>query len=345
MRPSRAALVVAALIIGQAVSSGSLGAQVGALRRRAEEETRKRAEAALRKASEDSARKKATSDSSAQGAPSGADAQSGGRFRARMETAVEPAKVELVEFDRSKLFINGAVEMTMAGVRGLHRGLDTEIRLLGEFVAQLETYRSSEEYSRCVTNLAMSPEAQQITMRIGTLPENASAERLQSTITKMNEDMQALMKKTCGADVKAEWPQHKREEKLKAIAAQAAAAAGPVSDASRGRGGPAPHDDFFDRDDQQGGMSEQEYAVWKERFTAYCAYKKLRGGKLSVTPGDGYGFGFSAVFLNPKAGTVVWTFSAEEVVLADAECYEVVLKIGKIQQIIEMPPIYIQGGK
>lgn len=277
---------------------------------------------------------------------SNATAQTEARFRAKVETADAAAKVELAEFERSKVFINGAVEMTMAGIRGLHRGLDMEIKLLEEFAAELKTFRSPEVYSACVDNLAMSPEAQRIAMRVGALPENATAEQAQNALTKMGEDMQALMKTKCGADVNEEWPQHKRDERLKTIVSRAAAATGPVSDTTRGRGGPAPEDEFFDLADQQRAMTDVEYKVWQERVEAYCAYKKLKKGKMNVTPGDGYGYGFAASFLNPAAGKkVAWLFTAEEVVLADAECTELVLKIGKIQEIIEMAPINIRGRR
>ncbi len=286
------------------------------------------------------------------GMPASLDAQGvGGRLRQRAQEAIgadrkDEKKEEKTDIDRAKVFTGDVIEISAAGMKGLHNGLDTEIRLLTEFAALLDTYKSPEEYERCEQETAQSPEGMAILGRMADMPDNVSAEEMQRIIAKMNEDFLALKKKKCGPSIVEDWPQSARTDKLKEIATRAAAAAGPVrSPEPLPPGGPSPSDDGPDWivAQQQEGMTLQAYITFKERVNAYCLYKKLRGPDMPVTPGDGYNLAFPASALDGGTSKVSWVFTAQEIIEMDDHCDGVVLKIGKIQQIIEMPPIIIKG--
>lgn len=278
--------------------------------------------------------------------PSGAKGQVSGRLRQRVQQALGGEKKdEPTGIDRSKVFTGDVIEITAAGMRGLHNGLDTEIRLLTEWAALLETYKPHEEYQRCEGGLAASPEGMAIMLPMANLPDSVSAEEMQRLIEKINKEMNALKREKCGPSIAEEWPQPKRTEKLQEIGRRAAAEAGPVTAPDPpSPGGPAAADDAPAVPRQQQGLSFQAYIIFKERVNAYCAFKKLKGASMPVTPGDGYNLSFEASALGGGTSKAMWIFTAQEVLEMDPECDKVTLKIGKIQMLVEMPPIYIKGG-
>jgi hypothetical protein len=92
-------------------------------------------------------------------------------------------------------------------------------------------------------------------------------------------------------------------------------------------------------------MTRKQKRIYGERVEAYCKYKKLKGKNQFWTPGDGDNLAFRANYLDPKAGKVWWTFSAQEIVEMDPQCADVELKIREIREIIEMAPINIKGKR
>lgn len=270
----------------------------------------------------------------------------GGRLRQRAQETVSGKKeAEQTEVDRSKIFTGDVLEITEAAMKGFMIGLETEYRLLTEFAALLDTYKSPEDFQQCKTELPSSPEAMEIMARMGNMSANATDDDIRRAIEKMNEDMVALQKQKCGGDVTEDWPNTKRDEKLREIGVKAAAAAIPVRPPEpRPTGGPSPLDDeSYIAYQQQQGMTFQQYIIFKERVNAYCAYKKLKGDNMLVTPGDGWNLSFSAKALDAKAGNVSWVFTADEIKVMDDHCDGVVLEIGKITMILEMAPINIYG--
>ena len=281
--------------------------------------------------------------------PASIDAQGiGGRLRQRAQDAVSgDKKADQTEIDKSKVFINDVVEISEAAMKGFQVGIETEIRLLTEFATLLDTYKSPEEYERCQQEIATSPEAMEIFNLMASIPDNATAEEIQRINEKMNEQFAALMKKKCGPSIVEDWPQSKRAERLREIATKAAAAAGPVRPPEPvPSGGPSSGDDesyTFPR--QQQGMTLQAYIIFKERVNAYCAFKKLKGDSMPVTPGDGYNLSFPASALDGSSNPAMWIFTADEVRQMDDHCDGLVVQIGKITQIIEMAPINIYGKR
>jgi hypothetical protein len=180
---------------------------------------------------------------------------------------------------------------------------------------------------------------------MATLGDSVTTEQIQAATEKMNEQFMALILKECGPSIVEDWPQTKRTQPLEEITAKAAAAAGPVRahEPLLPSGGPSAAEDeqyFFT---QQQGLSARAFRIYKERVIAYCAYKKLKGNNMPVTPGDGYGMTFAASLLDKTAGDAPWVFTADEVQEMDANCNGVILYVGKITQIIEMAPINIKG--
>jgi hypothetical protein len=114
-----------------------------------------------------------------------------------------------VPLNRAELFTEDVIEITAAGIRGLLHGLDVEIKLLNEFAALLDTYKSPEDYQKCQGEIALSPEGAAILGQLMKLPSGSTAEAIQAATKKMNDDFAALQLKKCGQNVLETWPVEK----------------------------------------------------------------------------------------------------------------------------------------
>ncbi len=281
----------------------------------------------------------------------------GGRLRQRVDQAASQDKKPDQAQERPLKFDAIVVEINEASLRGLENGLDTEIRLLEAFAALLAPYKSLEEYRACVNQLGENPGFKetymQILMHLANVRDGATMEEMQRATEKMNRDMAALVLKACGPDPD-DWPEHKRREKIEEIARKAAAAAGPIrSFRPEPHGGPFAIDDGDDTAwdahewaatytgaQQTQGLPYHAYLVMKERVQALCTYLDVSGH----TPTPGYQLHFPASLIDPNGNPkIFWVFMPDEVKQIQAICPPIQLKLGKVQIILEMPPIRITG--
>lgn len=116
------------------------------------------------------------------------------------------------------------VPITEKALDAVEKGLQIEINLRGEFRKELAAMKSAEAYTACTQEVAASPEVLAISMRVAELPENAPPDAMQKLMAQNAQDMEALVLKRCGRDIR----QVNRNERLRAIQRQAATAAGPL---------------------------------------------------------------------------------------------------------------------
>jgi flagellar motility protein MotE (MotC chaperone) len=117
------------------------------------------------------------------------------------------------------------IPITDAVLVAFATSLRTEIALKEELFKELEGQEEAvKKYEACQGQVAGSPEALEIMMQLGNMPDNATNEQLTQVMAKMGKDQEALILKMCGpkpAPVNT-------ADRLSQIQQKAAAASGPV---------------------------------------------------------------------------------------------------------------------
>lgn len=222
----------------------------------------------------------------------------------------------------SGVYNEDVLELTEPVMKGFMNGLRVELAGLGEFADLMDTYKRPEDYERCRGEVAMSPAGMEIAMRLANLPDNATAEEMQRAMAKINEELVALTKKSCGPDAGEDWPQDKRRDRVAAIVARAAAAAGPVGSLPEPMpaGGPAGPSGFEPFEPSAAGFVEaardsmtlRQYGITEERAENYC--RLLEAG--AIQPGQ-------AVKYAIPGGKIFWVYSEVEARAIEPQCQEI----------------------
>ena len=166
--------------------------------------------------------------------PDAAGGQLGGLLRRKIGevTKGEEAKKETEKGTPTETAVSRAfndpnvVEISDGVLATLERTLLAEIRLQGELMKELAAMKTPEQYNACKGEVAASPEAQKYVMRLGEIPENATAEQMQNMMLQMGKELEALTLKRCGPDV-AQFNDSWRYKRLQEIRRQAIAEGGP----------------------------------------------------------------------------------------------------------------------
>lgn len=223
--------------------------------------------------------------------------------------------------DRTRVYDGDVLELTEPVMKGFMNGVRTEMALLEEFAGLMDTYKRPEEYERCRQETAQSPEGMEIGLRLVNLPDNVSADEMQRVIAKVNEELNALTRKKCGPDASEDWPPAKRRERVEAIVARAADAAGPVRPPRplpAPSGGPAIEEDGLEPQATQGaGMTLRQYGITLERAENYC--RLLESGAIQP---------LQPVVHPSSDGKVYWVYSEVEARAIEPHCEE----LKKIQE-------------
>ncbi len=184
------------------------------------------------------------------------------------------------------------VPITQESTARFAGALDVEIRLRGEFRTLLASFKTREEYQACQAEVAMSPEAQKISMRVAELPDNASAADLQKLMLKSSRDLEALVEKRCGADP-SQWNQATSAQRLQGDRGRGLGRLRAARRCRRGgRGGRGAARPLVGagratpRTDAHPHL--RKYAIAKERWIPFCAAEAAKPeGKYARVKGQG----------------------------------------------------------
>lgn len=255
--------------------------------------------------------------------PGVADAQLGGLIKRKAADAMKgPEKKEEKAADAPAGLPGGVREMTGASVDALIHGLEVEVALRKEFMAELAKYPTREQYKQCQVNVATSPENQKL-IELLMLPDNATDRQKEAAMAKFTEEGAALLKRKCPLDPN-DWSDAKKQQRLVEIQTKAAEAAARKRGA-RGDNDRSPLGGPFLSDDSpgvQGKPSPEDllkYEMDKERFDVLC-----RAAADAKTRADGLQKGLVIPGTGPK---VVWIFTAEEVKEATPQKCDTVRKL------------------
>ena len=183
---------------------------------------------------------------------------------------------------------NDVIEISEPVFAGIIRGLETELRLQGEFRQELAKYPTQEQYNQCMMKAAQDPEYMKIVERAGKAGENATPEQAMAVQQKMQSEIEALANKTCPQKpVDTVWPNGRKSEKLAEIHQKAAEAAGVESSANRSDGNGRVVSLLYTYDVQPSVASalltEIQYSIAIERIDRLCDYLNGPAG-VGVVP-------------------------------------------------------------
>ena len=231
-----------------------------------------------------------------------AGAQLGGLIKKKVSEAIKPTE-KAAEPARStnqpgSLFNADVMQITPGSLESLTSAMESERSMQNEFRKELAKYPTKEEYGACQQKAVMTPEGQKIAGAMGNVPEGTSAEEFQRIMTKMQTDMEALIRKTCPLNPD-DWSDHKKRERVVAIHRKAS----------------APFDTIGVRGVSGDGVSElsaRRNDILTERIVAYCEAKKAGAD----VPGGADGLKI------PGTGKdIYWVYTAGELeVLATIDC-------------------------
>lgn len=258
-----------------------------------------------------------------------AEAQLGGFLKqkakeaAKAPVAQEQNKQQSEDAAARALSQPDIVPITQESTDRFKTGLTLELKLRGEFRTFLASLKTREEYDACKGEVAMSPEAQQLSMQLLNLPDKATPADMQKLMTKIATDLEALTRKRCGNDP-AEWNQNKRAERLREIQGEASDAAAPPGYVAPARDEPAPISGpwavTFAEAPAGPHPFQIAYAMMTERWPVFCDWyasqtKKEDGGAYQKIPGVGNG---------------VYVFSKDEAKVMPANCPSVMALLMKV---------------
>lgn len=242
-----------------------------------------------------------------------------GLIKKKAEQAVKGPEAAKAEETPSALRDPDVIPVSEESIEHFKRGLNVEIAERAALTKFLAGVKTREQYQACSNAVAMTPEAQKISMRVGELPENATQAQLQAVMVKMNEDMIALLLKQCGEDP-AKYLGNWRADRLREIEAKAAAAAGPASGDDMETALPVAAEDLEGDVRPFGpviapvttefaGMTPRQYALYKERAIAFC--RAVQNGWVPPN---------TPIVKMPGTGNGVWLFTQAEVQALLKEC-------------------------
>lgn len=265
-----------------------------------------------------------------------AQAQIGGFLKKKAKEAAqapvkqEQAKQQADEAAERALAEPDVVPITQESTARFRKALGVEARLRGELRAQLASVKSQEEYNACSGELIMSPEAQQISMRLADVPATASAADMQKLMMKTNADLEALVTKRCGPNP-SQWNAGKMAQRLQEIEGEASDALSP-SGAAVPEAEPSaelhagPSAAAVEQGQADAHPHRRKYALMKERWIPFCSAlteaAAQSGGKYRQVKGVGNG---------------VYVYSASETEVMTANCAAVMDDLNKVLEAVPGP--------